>query len=252
VRSLLKKSSAKAGEVRKGRKNHKFEKKEEIAEMIKIKPFDFKKSYQNVIKKIKIDADTHIKLESWFGKYQVEDLIDLAGGLPVENYTDLKITIQNKDNAISISIKFKEMTIHRTLFKEDKLVILKNDYIKVDEANQAIGTKIFANQIVAAQKLGVNKIRALLAKGKLSNGYYTFARFGFELDKDFKEAFKSRVNQSKNKRIQKTNNLNELMNFEEGRKYWLENGFSFFGEFDLSENSESMRIFKTYYQQKIK
>jgi hypothetical protein len=36
------------------------------------------------------------------------------------------------------------------------------------------------------------------------------------------------------------------MSFQKGRDFWKENGFSFRGEFDLDDNSESMMILKKY------
>jgi hypothetical protein len=223
--------------------------KEEIVEMMKIKPFDFKESYQDVIKNIKIDADTDLRLKELLGNYKVEDLIDLAGGLPIEKLQDLSISIKDGERGVQINIQCQEFIAKRILKYNDGLLVLQNSTLMVSEPKQYLGTKLFTNQIITGQKLGISKFTALASKSKNINGYYTLARFGYAMAKEELEILTKIA--EKDKQIKKVKTIADLMSTEKGRDFWLKNGFSFFAEFDLQENSESLRIFNDYYNEKF-
>ena len=113
------------------------------------------------------------------------------------------------------------------------------------------GTEIFSNQVKEFQKQGFKELKTTAAKSDIYNGYYTWARLGYEMsDQEDKERLKIDLSSSKNKKINSANSLQELMTTSEGRDYWKKNGFKFEGTFDLSEGSKSQFILNKYMEEK--
>ena len=114
------------------------------------------------------------------------------------------------------------------------------------------GSEIFFNQVNSFKKKGYRKLETFAAMGETYNGYYTWARLGYEMREGSlgRAKFKSRISEAEDENIKSVNSLSELMTFSEGRSWWKENGVQFNGEFDLSDNSKSMFILNKYMEEK--
>jgi hypothetical protein len=128
-----------------------------------------------------------------------------------------------------------------------------NEFILNPEINksQGKGTEIFNNQVKQFKDKGFKNIETTAAKSDKYNGYYTWARLGYEINSmTEKRLFESLLKKSTDKRIKSVQSLQELMTFKEGRDFWKKNGFQFEGKFDLKDNSKSMFILNNYVKEK--
>lgn len=119
------------------------------------------------------------------------------------------------------------------------------------DKSKGIGTQIFNNQIKNFKEKGFKTVKTTAAKSNIYNGYYTWARLGYNINNPVeKKYFKRLMEDSEDKDFKKIESLSELMSTEKGRKFWKENGFQFDGTFDLSDDSESMFILNEYIKDK--
>jgi hypothetical protein len=134
----------------------------------------------------------------------------------------------------------------RSVWKEgDGSIQMKNILLELnDSAPKGAGTRIFAQQRNQARKLGVEYINtdAIGRKGADHNGYYTWARLGY--DGDIPPAVRSRM--PAQFRDYETVHEIMLLGGREGREWWKEHGDSFEGYFDLSRGSISNQVLDKY------
>ncbi len=81
-------------------------------------------------------------------------------------------------------------------------------------------------------------------RGAGTNGYYTWARFGFTAALTEKERAKLPAN------LAQATTVNELLDLAGGKEWWLTNGTGRQMEFDLSAGSSSRKRFDRYWQEK--
>ena len=90
----------------------------------------------------------------------------------------------------------------------------------------------------------------LVAAGDIesaNNGYYTWARFGFD-----GELSKSMSKKASRELGATVNTVQDIMSLPEGKEWWRKYGSALDMEFDLSDDSKSMGIFKDYLKSKGK
>ena len=113
------------------------------------------------------------------------------------------------------------------------------------------GLNIFSQQVQEARKYGFKKITtsASGSKDSYTNGYYTWLRFGYKPDfaKDVLSDYKKNAGLSNALNVK---NVTELMKTKEGQISWNKYGTHFIGEFDLSDNSYSMKTLNNYRKSK--
>jgi len=133
----------------------------------------------------------------------------------------------------------------RLLYKIDGKIVLENkSFYKDNSAPEGFGTRVFANQVLNAKKMGVDRIVTMAGRGADANGYYTWARLGYnnvEKLPTYKEGAKG---------FEGKNDIHEIMSSKEGRDWWKKNGSDFEGKFDLNEGSKSLQVLKNYLREK--
>lgn len=138
-------------------------------------------------------------------------------------------------------------------FKPDKKKIYMSEFIlnpNIDKGSGK-GTDIFYKQVQSFSKLGYERLVTDAVKSDIYNGYYTWARLGYNiLSSSDKVSFTNLLSRSKSPEISSSNSLPELMSFQEGRDFWKKEGFNFEGEFDLKGDSQSMFILSKYIGEK--
>lgn len=165
-----------------------------------------------------------------------EDIAKMSGALPGSEVT---IHQSGISSALEVNVTFMGDdgfpigNARRTVWGED----IVNDEIEFDKAfrGKGLGLKVFAQQVEEASKRGYKKIETHAAgspdMADIQNGYYTWARFGYNgtIDGPHGET-----------------TVHELMRTPGGAKWWQANGHEFDGEFDLSQGSDSRRVFEEY------
>lgn len=112
------------------------------------------------------------------------------------------------------------------------------------------GTELFATQVNAASAAGFTKI-VTVAGGPSGgeNGYYTWARLGYQPDGGNRAMFEGRWKAHTGK----DTDFRDIMATPTGRKWFLANGDSYRGTFDLTPGSESRKTLDNYLaERKIK
>lgn len=134
------------------------------------------------------------------------------------------------------------------------------DNIDLKTTKPGLGRQLLRDQVSNAIASGVKQITAEAAghgpkssfadEGKESqfNGYYTWARYGYDSPLD-KIPGASTRNAVKAK-FPEAENLSDVMATAEGRSWWKDNGSRFFGTFDTTPGSRSMNIFTAYLKAK--
>jgi len=198
----------------------------------RIKGFENKNKDEDinyVKKKLGIESDE--KLKEFFGD-----------GLIISAY------INERDGVMVLA---EDAYIYRSFYDNevDMSEFLLNPEL---EKGSGKGSEIFSNQVKNFKEKEYSKLLTYAARGENYNGYYTWARLGYDFSEEGgKENFKYIVKElSKDKRINEVKSLPELMSFPEGREFWKKNGFAFYGEFDLSDGSENMKVLNKYIQEK--
>lgn len=151
----------------------------------------------------------------------------------------------------------------RALKRIDGKLVLQNDLFVTSKLPKGSGTTMFAKQVDSATRLGVDRIEVEEAAGygpKTSwgkrtpatyNGYYTWARLGYEGEARVKsdesrKALASYMDSSGNVSIPK------MMSTAEGRKAWRDYGSDWSGNFDLKKGSYSQRVLDAYLEERSK
>jgi hypothetical protein len=123
--------------------------------------------------------------------------------------------------------------------------VIRNDFLRLrDEAPEGVGTRILAHQVRAAQDLGVAWIE-LDAEGSYGgtlNGYYTWARLGFN------GPISAAVRRQLPPELRDARDVLELVTRPDGAAWWRRHGRGFPGVFDLRPGSLSLLALDAYTQ----
>lgn len=136
--------------------------------------------------------------------------------------------------------------------------IAHNDYFRIQDNSKykGKGAQIFANQVAALTNENYKFIETQAARGSgnVFNGYYTWARLGYEPSPSKVEKVLSKFNllNAFNTEAPKVKTWGELLGTKYGQKWWKENGDTFEGTFDLTPNSYSQTTLKNYLESKGK
>jgi hypothetical protein len=195
------------------------------------------------------------ELKKYFGgkddKEIISNLYDSLGGK--ENIGKVKnLVVDLEDDTLEIKLKTDKLDMHRYYDEANKEV--HHLSLDIKDTGKGLGSKIFNNQVQSYKKQGIfNKIKTNPSIGTDSNGYYTWARLGYNFDNTMTvRKFKGLVGSSDNKKINSVESLPELMSFKEGREFWKKNGFMYSAEFLLDDNSMSIFTLNNYMKNKGK
>ena len=179
-----------------------------------------------------------------------KDVLALSGGIPMKGLSikEVRIRSYGSDSSLYVYINSNDIEQRRNLDFEKKtikneLFSIKNKDIK--GINQGIGANMLLNQIEAAKKHEFKNIKTEAYKDKDGkwNGYYTWARYGYDFEN--KEIFSSFAKENG----RKEKSIIELMSTEEGRTFWRKKGVTFDAIFDVNNNNQ-INILTNYINEK--
>jgi hypothetical protein len=116
-------------------------------------------------------------------------------------------------------------------------------FLPKDQQGKGLGTKTFTAQVDNLRSEGFTNIKTLAGKGENMNGYYTWARLGY--DGDIPSHAPKRP-----KALADATRVSDLMRSPEGRDWWKKNGVEMEMTFDLDANSNSSKVLDEYNRQK--
>jgi SPP1 gp7 family putative phage head morphogenesis protein len=148
---------------------------------------------------------------------------------------------QQFDRRVQILVETDNVRANRTFFPDQGIV--SHDYMKITNEGKGTGARAFASQVQSYRRAGYKKIKTLAARDDgIYNGYYTWARFGF--DGDLTGMFwRRKLGDAGLTNVQR---VSDLMTTPEGRAWWKEHGETVELEFDLRDGSYSMNVLESY------
>lgn len=208
------------------------------------------RSGQSIIRNTekKYNANVTTVNQNNFNNYTQNDILSFAG-VP-EEYTG-KVRISYREYGAIVSLRGDGIEMDRRIDLNNMSVQNMLFTIDNDSPYKGKGTEIFNNQVKSLKKAGFNEITTQAAGSKNSeyNGYYTWARLGFEPEN--KQLGVDSFNEfAKNNGLSKVNSFNEIMSTSKGREYWKNNGNEFIGKFSLKNNSYSLNTLNSYINEK--
>jgi uncharacterized protein YukE len=210
-----------------------------------------------------IEADLHSALEEFTGRTLSRDEIGaLVGGQPGDrvelgaiNFGDesmpdwhVNISLTSAATDDNTGEVLYRATRELSRGQYDQLV-MHNDLIEVAKGHQGEGwgIKVFAQEVKQAKELGVSYIAADAAGfpgDPQWNGYYTWARFGYDAELRSFETAAWPVE------YRDATSLHDLLSRPGGLDFWHDHGFAFSGTFDLTDGSMSHQILDAYLKSK--
>lgn len=164
----------------------------------------------------------------------VEGHIDAQGDIRWQGGpADLRTAVEAQIRSLPYTSIRQDRTLSRT--PEGK-VDLHNDLFLGWPPRGGLGSKVFARQVAEARRLGVDQITTTAARREgVFNGYYTWARFGYDgpVPPDLAAEFG-------------VTTMQELMSTEQGRAAWKARGRTWDATFDLRDGSASLTALERY------
>lgn len=213
--------------------------------------------------KVMASATMRAHMESVLGR-KIDDhvLAGIVGG--VDGTT---VTVDDIDSRGEKFFRVKVQGSNYVAFRTVHPDYISNDRLRVDEnkrdggeriTGKGTGTKVFKSQVDAAVKAGFKYIETQAAGFGLGddrdeptssgmNGYYTWARLGY--DTSMKKAsanFDDELNARLKRDYPDAKNLSDIMATPSGRDWWKRYGTSVELTFDLSDNSKGRKVLDAY------
>lgn len=199
---------------------------------------------EEILPGIELDSNGNSIQEICSGALSEKDIINLSGGIPPKEITSMTLDIEYETPGVFNVLIFTNLYyVSRTINFNQKVIF--NSSMRVEKQQQGLGRNLLINQIISARSFGFTLLNANAA-GNPMNGFYTWGRLGYTMTFSYKERFDelSRINNRKEK------SLFELLKTEEGRNFWINNGFTWNGVFFVKEGSENIYLLKDYLKEK--
>ncbi len=191
--------------------------------------------------KVILDPDSIVKVKRILKEIDLtsEDLVNLTGSLGAKTVvvrSSAPSGYKTADPYVMVTTNNDHMS-SIAVYRDH----LRIGWMSANETHKGVGFRVLSDIVDAATDRDFSHIGLEAAREEANNpvnnmnGYYTWARLGFDGKVD-----------GPNGKVK----VSELMKTKSGREWWLENGDSFNGEFDLSVGSLSSRVLKAYRKEK--
>lgn len=140
----------------------------------------------------------------------------------------------------------------RILSRDNGKSKIENESLTVRSTarGQGLGTEVLAKQVAYGMRYGISEINTSAARGSQSNGYYTWARLGYDAKLSREQIQILAANGVPRK--YRFSRVSDFMKTSEGRQVWKEHGFGKTMQFPLSKKSQSVKVLDEYVRQKAK
>lgn len=179
-------------------------------------------------------------------KVHGSELATLAGA---GDSARVSIVPGRRPGSLLITVQGDGYTAQRSVARsyQDGKPVLTNVEFIADNPGKGLGIAVFGRQVEQARRMGVARIETFAARRKgVYNGYYTWARFGY--DGPLSPGARRYLPDS----LKGAKRLSDLMKTPEGRDWWKAKGRSREMAFDLSDGSTSVKVWESYFAERIK
>jgi GNAT superfamily N-acetyltransferase len=167
--------------------------------------------------------------------------INLAGA------PDGAASITTGSDLIVVSVKSDRFEMTRTIQRgADGKPVLRAEafHVAADHQGQGIGADAFGRMVQESRRLGISRITTYAARGPDENGYWTWARFGYDVE------IPANIRTTLPASLSGAERISDLMMTPEGSDWWKTHGRSIDMSFDLTPGSRSMEIWEAYLRAK--
>ena len=174
------------------------------------------------------------------------DIINLCGGVPGPDITSIRVEL-NATYASALAIKIVTDQYEVTRRMDFGIGRINNDFMLVHQRGLGTGTNLFLTQVQTARRFHFRQlhVNAIAPDDELDwTGYYFWAELGYE-NKDAEEYQAWAIERG---RTEKT--LSELVQSEDGRRLWRQEGFAWIGNFYLADGHPCMTYLKRHLERK--
>jgi hypothetical protein len=228
-------------------------------------PADVKKKFENKGNLTKTnyyeEKQSLVEFKSEVSTFTKQNAVNICGGIPSNLINSkLQVNIIKLNGKINISMTSTQLRVIRILDNAQRSV--ENDLFRVEDKKVRGGTAInmFVNQVTELRKLGFKKMTVHAYGGRYGpnekmingdwDGHIVWGKFGYTMnmeskikfDKHIKDNWKTLSSIFK----EKPKSIFELVNDKEGAKWWATEGFNWYGDFDLKNNSENLKLLEMY------
>jgi len=180
------------------------------------------------------------------------NVLNLCGGIPLPTITNIQVDISSQyKGALTIQISSDQYELIRMIDMDLRRIDNRVMVVEQEARGQGIGTNLFLNQVEAASQGQFIRLRTFTQAPSAFDdedldwqGYYFWANFGF-VNIETEE-----FNQWATLRGREEVTLNDLMQSEEGRELWKQEGFAWTGDFILQKGHACFIFLQTYLQRK--
>jgi SPP1 gp7 family putative phage head morphogenesis protein len=195
-------------------------------------------------------------LEKVFGKPITKEQLIEALGIPSGSIVDLQYRgVSNREILVRADYAHEgtRLTMRRNIYRrEDGILTIKHDFFEILNPSattlpKGSGTAIFARSVEGYKKLGIREIITEAARHDSLglNGYYTWARLGFD-------GFIPSGIKVPDSLGGSTATIQEILKKPGGLEWWKINGDTFKGRFNTDDGSDSMQILSKYLEHRRK
>lgn len=197
--------------------------------------------------------------------FLVSDFIHLSGAPDDAKLLILACNTTPKIRAFNLIVTHQafEDDMKVQIHQEDDELILNIEFVVLKEIYQKRGliTRMLNRQVQRARALSFNSITLVAERSKSLNGYYTWARLGFnqKIDTAFKKVIELKIQHETDANMvhffkthfHECQDVLDLLSTEMGRQFWLKYGIPMNMEFDLDKNSKSSLTLQKYLAEKF-
>lgn len=196
---------------------------------------------------VNISSEGHARAREIFGReVSPRDLASMTGAPH-----DARVTVTpTYGGRLQLEVTHPDInSMRRTIRRnEDGSVSIHNDIFRISAGMRegGKGALMFARQVENAHRMGVKNIDTSAAQGAGWNGYYTWARFGYNAR--LSASTKAQLTRARDlpDAARESRDLHQLMSTKQGRDWWRENGEWTEMDFDLKPNSKHIKVLNSY------
>ena len=180
------------------------------------------------------------------------DVLNLCGGIPLPTISGIHVNISSQyAGALTAQVTTDQYQVIRMIDSDIRRINNRIMVVDQEARGMGIGTHLFLNQVQAARYWQFVKLRTYTRapspyddEDKDWQGYYFWANFGF-VNTETEE-----FNQWAITRNLHDTSLSELIQSEEGRNLWRQEGYPWIGEFILDKKHVCSTYLKAYLNRK--
>jgi HK97 family phage portal protein len=221
--------------------------------------------FGRVVNTPEIEKLFEVRTAKLFGKKATKEEVATLCGAPDGStvYLNVKSSAAGRSDDIWVQIENAKLGYEssRRIYQQPVAgsggyefeTVMSNQYLRINASGRGVGSRTLSRQADAAHRMGINELECTAAKSRDYNGYYTWARLGYDSELSALRqpmVIQSRIEAFGPKSIQGATKVSDIMATPEGRAFWKEYGEEWSATFDTAPGSKGRRVLADYIEEK--